>query len=162
MPASVVRFATAWNDSFAVWPITASSSSAEPMPGTCTRIRSAPWRWIDGSRVPVSSTRRRMISRLCCMVRASIAVRSAGVRVTTSVSPSALTSNSRLDPPVSENTGCASACTASSAAAMPAGWLRRMCSSSAGPFSRRTVPTSSRRSRRRSRRAGHSPSMRSV
>ena len=127
------------------------------MPGTCTRMRSAPWRWIDGSRVPVSSTRRRMISRLCCIVRASIAAFSACVSVTTSVSPSARTSNSRLAPPVIEKTGCAAAATASSAASMPAGWPSRTCSSSGGPSSRRTVPTWSRRSRSRSRSGGPQP-----
>ena len=96
------------------------------------------------------------------MVRPSIAVFSAGVRVTTSVSPSARTSNSRLEPPVSEKTGCAAACTAASAAATPSGLPTRMCSSSAGPFSRRTVPTWSRRSRSWSRSIGQSPSIRSV
>ena len=161
MPALLVRFATGWNDSRAVLPITASSSSAEPIPGTCTRMRSAPCRWIDGSRVPVSSTRRRMISRLCCIVRWSIAAFSASVSVTTIVSPSARASNSRLDPPVSEKTGCAAACTASSAAGTPAGSPTRMCSSSAGPSSRRTVPTWSRSSRSRSRSTGQIPSMRS-
>ena len=31
-------------------------------PGTCTRMRSLPWRWMVGSRVPTSSIRRRTIS----------------------------------------------------------------------------------------------------
>ena len=31
-------------------------------PGTWTRMRSSPWRWIVGSRVPTSSIRRRTIS----------------------------------------------------------------------------------------------------
>ena len=93
--ASEVRLTTAWKVSRAVLPMICSSSSAEPTPGTCTRMRSAPWRWIDGSRVPASSTRRRMISRLCCMVRWSSAVFCASVSVITSWSPSARVSNSR-------------------------------------------------------------------
>ena len=31
-------------------------------PGTCTRMRFSPWRWMVGSRVPTSSIRRRTIS----------------------------------------------------------------------------------------------------
>ena len=49
------------------------SSSAEPTPGTWIRMRSAPWRWMVGSRVPTSSMRRRMISRLWRTVRSSLA-----------------------------------------------------------------------------------------
>ena len=157
-PASEVRLTTAWKLSRAVWPMICSSSSADPTPGTCTRMRSAPWRWIDGSRVPASSTRRRMISRLCCMVRWSSAVFCASVSVITSWSPSARVSNSRADAPVIENTGCATSSAAASAACIPAGLLMRMRSSSGPASSRRTPPTSSRRSRSLSRSSGQRPS----
>ena len=107
---------TAWKESRAVLPMISSSSCAEPTPGTCTRMRSEPWRWIEGSRVPASSTRRRMISRLCCIVRWSSAAFWAAVSVTTSWSPSALTSNSREPAPMIEMTGCARSCAALTAA----------------------------------------------
>ena len=87
-----MRVTTGWKLSRAVLPMMASSSSAEPMPGTWIRMRSVPWRWMVGSRVPVSSTRRRMISSDCCIVRSSIADFSAGDSVITSTSPSARTS----------------------------------------------------------------------
>ena len=156
--ASVVRFTTAWNDSRAVLPMICRSSSAEPTPGTCTRIRSVPWRWIVGSRVPASSTRRRTISRLCCIVRVSSAAFCAAVSVTTSWSPSARASNSRLPAPVSEKTGLATSAAAASAAFMPAGLPIRTRSSSGPASSRRTLPTSSLRSRSLSRSSGQMPS----
>ena len=45
-------------------------------PGTCTRMRSTPWRWISGSTVPSSLTRRSMIWIDCstaCRTRSVIA-----------------------------------------------------------------------------------------
>jgi len=39
-----------------------SFSSSGLTPGTCSRMRRSPWRCTEASRVPVSSTRRRMIS----------------------------------------------------------------------------------------------------
>ena len=36
--------------------------SGSSTPGSWTRMRSSPWRWMVGSRTPVSSMRRRMIS----------------------------------------------------------------------------------------------------
>jgi hypothetical protein len=74
------RPTTGWNVSRAVVPIRSFSSCAEPIPGTWIRIRSAPCRWIVGSRVPASSTRRRTISTDCCIVRSSVAARSASLR----------------------------------------------------------------------------------
>ena len=45
----------------AVLPSSSFSRDGSCRPGTCTRMRSAPWRWIDGSTVPSSLTRRSTI-----------------------------------------------------------------------------------------------------
>ena len=47
--------------SFAVLPSSSFSRDGSCRPGTCTRMRSVPWRWIDGSTVPSSLTRRSTI-----------------------------------------------------------------------------------------------------
>ena len=54
--------ATMRNSSFAVWPRISFSRCGSWRPGTCTRMRSAPWRWMFGSVVPSASTRRRRTS----------------------------------------------------------------------------------------------------
>ena len=46
----------------AVWPSNLLTRSGSSMPGSCTMMRSRPWRWIEGSEVPNSSIRRRTIS----------------------------------------------------------------------------------------------------
>ncbi len=51
----------------AVLPSSDLIRSGSCSPGSWTRIWSVPWRWIVGSRVPVSSTRRRTISIDCWM-----------------------------------------------------------------------------------------------
>ena len=53
---------TRWKVSLAVWLILRLRSVVSLMPGTCSRMRSSPWRTMVGSMVPVSSTRRRRIS----------------------------------------------------------------------------------------------------
>ena len=47
--------------SLAVLPSNSFSRVGSCRPGTCTRIRSNPWRWISGSTVPSSLTRRSTI-----------------------------------------------------------------------------------------------------
>ena len=51
-----------WKVSRAVWPSRRLMFSGSFSPGTWTRMRSAPWRWIEASRVPSSSMRRRTTS----------------------------------------------------------------------------------------------------
>ena len=153
---------TALNVSFAVVPISAFNSAAEPMPGTWISTRSSPWRMIVGSRVPTSSTRRRMISSDCCRVRLSVACFSASDSCTTMSAPSAVTSIVLCPTPVSVITPVPRAPTASSAAAMPSGRsivTRRMPS---GEGARRTAPTWSRRGRSASRTSGHIASIRDL
>ena len=65
--------------SFAVRPNRALTCSGSFTPGSWIRMRSAPWRWMVGSRVPVSSMRRRTISMDCDMVAVSISRRVCGV-----------------------------------------------------------------------------------
>ena len=69
LPASAcckgVSRSTRWKVSFAVWPSRRLMLSGSFSPGTWTRMRSSPWRWIVGSRVPTSSIRRRTISSDC-------------------------------------------------------------------------------------------------
>ena len=59
---------TSWKVSFAVRPSNRLISSGSSTPGSCTRTRSAPCRWITGSFVPSGSIRRRIISIDCSMV----------------------------------------------------------------------------------------------
>ena len=49
------------NASLAVLPSSSFRRDGSCRPGTCTRMRSTPWRWIDGSTVPSSLTRRSTI-----------------------------------------------------------------------------------------------------
>ena len=128
------------------------------MPGTCTRMRSAPWRWIDGSRVPVSSTRRRMISRLCCM-RPRVDRRLLGVG---QGDDQRVALGARLElaaGAAGDREDRLRGRRAPPAAPPPCrrGSPMRMRSSSGGLSSRRTVPTWSRRSRSRSRSVGPEP-----
>ena len=64
-PAAPARPASVWstmrNVSLAVLPSSSLSRDGSCRPGTCTRMRSTPWRWIDGSTVPSSLTRRSTI-----------------------------------------------------------------------------------------------------
>ena len=61
--SSAVTFSSSrWKVSFAVLPSRRLMRSGSSTPGSWTRMRSSPWRWIVGSRTPVSSMRRRMIS----------------------------------------------------------------------------------------------------
>ena len=61
-------------------------------PGNCTVMRSAPTRWIVGSATPISSMRRRMISRLCSIAASARSVMLASVGVTViTVSETAIT-----------------------------------------------------------------------
>jgi hypothetical protein len=53
---------SSWKDSLAVRPSSALILSGSRTPGSWMRIRSSPWRWMLGSRVPVSSMRRRTTS----------------------------------------------------------------------------------------------------
>ena len=61
-PAAATSSLTRWKVSLAVWLILRLRSVVSLMPGTCSRMRSSPWRTMVGSMVPVSSTRRRRIS----------------------------------------------------------------------------------------------------
>ena len=67
-------------------------------PGTWTRIRSAPWRWIEASRVPSSSIRRRTTSSdwLIAAWRSSKSL--ASVSRSTIRPASSVTSKSRIRP----------------------------------------------------------------
>ena len=132
------------------------------MPGTWIRMRSSPWRWIVGSRVPTSSTRRRTISTDWSMVRSSVACRSASLSRTVSTSPAPVASMSEAPTPVSETTGSASPRATSTARAMPAGSEMRACSVPSSVGTRRTVPTTFRSVRRASRRSGQSASTRAA
>ena len=153
---------TWWKVRRAVVPISSFSSSAEPMPGTWIRIRSAPWRWMVGSRVPTSSTRRRTISSDCWMVRSSVAARSASDRPTIRFAPLAVMSRS-LDPaPDSEATGVASERAISTARAICAGSPISMVRRSSGPGTRRTAPITSRSFASASRSSGHSAFIRDL
>ena len=71
--------------------------SGSSTPGSCTRMRSSPWRWIVGSRVPVSSMRRRTISIDCCNRGAPC--RAAALRCSATVDLRALRRESRGRPP---------------------------------------------------------------
>ena len=65
--ASCSEFSTStiWKVSCAVWPMTRSSWVGSLSPGAWTTMRSAPWRVIEGSRVPRLSMRRRTTSIDC-------------------------------------------------------------------------------------------------
>ena len=56
-----VRYRPCGKSSLAVLPSSSFSRVGSCRPGTCTRMRSVPWRWISGSTVPSSLTRRSMI-----------------------------------------------------------------------------------------------------
>ena len=56
------------NSILAVLPSSSFSRVGSCRPGTCTRMRSVPWRWISGSTVPSSLTRRSTIWIDCSMV----------------------------------------------------------------------------------------------
>ena len=66
---------TAWNVSFAVWPMRSLSCLVSCRPGNCTRMRSEPWRTTVDSAVPMALTRRLTVSMAalealatrCCM-----------------------------------------------------------------------------------------------
>ena len=66
---TVVLLSTNWKVSLAVLPSRRLMRSGST-PGTCTRMRSSPWRWMVGSRTPVSSMRRRTISMDCSTAEA--------------------------------------------------------------------------------------------
>jgi hypothetical protein len=89
-------------------------------PGTWTRMRSAPWRWIEASRVPSSSMRRRTTSidwSTAALARLSRASSASGI--VTRPPGSAATSNSRAIPapkPTAGRRGFSSASFASAAA----------------------------------------------
>ncbi len=159
---SWVRPRTGWKVSCAVVPISAFSSEAEPMPGTWIRMRSAPSRWIVGSRVPTSSTRRRMISSDCCMVRSSVAAFSASLSETTRSLPSTVTSRLECPTPVSVTTGLASALAISTARAMPSGFSICTFRTDGSEGTRRMPPTSSRASAKALRRSGQRLSIRAL
>ena len=63
--STLTLVSTSWKVSLAVRPSSALTCSGLSTPGSCTRMRSWPSRWIVGSLVPVSSMRRRMISIDC-------------------------------------------------------------------------------------------------
>ena len=73
---------TRWKVIFAVLPISRLTRSGSSMPGSCTRMRVRPWRWIVGSRTPVSSMRRRMISSDCSTAAVSRSTIACSVRAT--------------------------------------------------------------------------------
>ncbi len=75
MSSGVTVSSTIWNVSLAVWPMTFFSFSGSLSPGASMTMRSAPWRLINASLVPMASTRRRMISMFwstalnaCCCI----------------------------------------------------------------------------------------------
>ena len=76
-PAPAARLtSTMRKSSLAVLPSSSFSRVGSCRPGTCTRMRSVPWRWINGSTVPSSLTRRSMIWIDCstaCRMRSTIA-----------------------------------------------------------------------------------------
>ena len=57
----------------AVWPRISFSRVVSSRPGTCTRIRSAPCAWIDGSVVPSAFRRRSRTCTLCVTAERSLA-----------------------------------------------------------------------------------------
>ena len=59
--SGVIDRSTMRKSSFAVLPIISFSREGSCRPGTCTRMRLAPWRWMMGSTRPSSLTRRSMI-----------------------------------------------------------------------------------------------------
>ena len=60
--AGMAEPSTSLNSSLAVWPSRFFSAAGSFRPGTCTTMRSAPWRMIVGSRVPSASMRLRTTS----------------------------------------------------------------------------------------------------
>ncbi len=96
---------TMWNVSFASALILSLISWTSTTPGTCTTMRSSPWRTMVGSSVPVSSMRRRITSIDCSTVRCLSCVRPASVYPIVRVEPSALSSI----PSVSTDLSCSRA-----------------------------------------------------
>lgn len=76
-----------WKLIFAVDPSRSRIRAGSCTPGNCTRIRSAPTRWIVGSATPTWSMRWRMISRLCSTAAFALSASPASVRATVTVGP---------------------------------------------------------------------------
>ena len=57
------------------------------MPGSCTTMRSAPWRVICGSTTPVSSMRRRTISIDCCTAAVARSISAGGATGSAMICP---------------------------------------------------------------------------
>ena len=94
-----VVMSTKRNVSCAVLPSRSFRRAGSCSPGTCTRMRLAPWRWIRGSTVPSSSTRRRTISIDWVTAWLTRLFKPASVKVSRiTLSPASDTSTSR--PPV--------------------------------------------------------------
>ena len=94
-----------WKVSRAVRPSRRLMFSGFFSPGTWTRIRSAPWRWIEASRVPSSSMRRRTTSSDWLIADWRSSMRLASVSRSTIRPASSLTSKSRIRPAAPMATG---------------------------------------------------------
>ena len=105
---------TSRNSSLAVLPMIALMGPESVTPGSCSRMRSSPWRTMVGSLVPDSSTRRRRISIDCsriCVLRAVSAASvktmrklPSGVELTSSPSSRRRTTSSALGRSASSRT----------------------------------------------------------
>ena len=98
--ATEVPTSTRRNTILAVRPSRRLMRSGSSMPGSWTRMRSGPWRWMVGSRTPVSSMRRRTISIDCSTAELRASWMASSVSVTVTVPSAALaTSMSSAGPP---------------------------------------------------------------
>ena len=83
------------NSSLAVCPKRSMRRRGSPRPGTCTRMRSAPWRWIVGSTKPSSLMRFSTIGIDCSIVWRMRSVTAASVGVSR-ISPPPASATSRV------------------------------------------------------------------
>ena len=83
--------------------------------------------------MPASSTRRRMISKDCAIVRSSVAIFSASESVIIRLSPLEVIRISSVNPPESDATGRANLRTISIALTIASGFPIRTCNSPGAP-----------------------------
>src|SRR5215831_9711813 len=145
---------TSWKVSRAVLPISSLSGAVSNKPGTCTRMRSLPWRTICASVVPVKSTRRRTVSIAALMASVMRCCRPASVGAMMITPPSALrTSRSVPEKPrMMLPVGCARPLSSLRAASASSGLATRTCSALLTmPMPATTILASRRRLRASSR-----------
>src|SRR5215813_10842665 len=144
--SAVIEGCTSWKVSRAVLPISSLSGAVSNKPGTCTRMRSLPWRTICASVVPVKSTRRRTASVGAMMITPPSALRTSR----------SVPAKPRMMLPV----GCASPLSSLRAASASSALLTRTCSALLAMPTPATAILASRRRLRASSRRVSSQSLR--